>query len=507
MGTEATDYADGVSVDSSGNIYAAGRTDGSLDGKASSGNADLFIVKYNGNGVKQWTLQLGTSDFDVACDVVVDSSGSVYAAGYTDGSLDGNTNAGDLDIFVVKYNGDGVKQWTRQMGTQGVDIAYSVSADSLGNVYAAGQADAALDGCIGVGGLDLFVVKFNSDGMKQWTRQMGAQADDYAHGISVDSFGNVFAAGYTGGNLGGNTSAGSNDLFLAKFTPNLLSTITYPTDGASISGTDATISGWSLASNGVAYVMVSTDGGASWQTASGTDPWSFLWSLPTNTTSNIISRASDTLSNDESLKPGIMVIVNRPLTIDSLTADPASPRAYGTEITWTASASGGTGDYLYCYYRKGPDTGNLYVKERDWDVSDSWAWTPAAAQVGTNYIKVKVKNSVGGLPVESYTSFKVTPAPLAIQSFGPSPASPKPSGTLITWTTTATGGSGSYLYKYWRKGPDTGGLYAVARDWNASGAWDWTPDAGQAGYNYIKVQVKSSTGGTVLYTSQTFKVQ
>ncbi|MBI5696732.1 MAG: SBBP repeat-containing protein [Nitrospirae bacterium] len=450
---------------------------------------------------------MGTSSDDIACDVSADGYGNVYVAGYTDGSLDGNVNAGYEDFFLIKYNSVGAKQWTRQMGTISDDFAFGVSMDGSGNVYVAGVTYGGLAGNVNAGGEDIFVAKYNNAGVRQWTRQMGTATEDNLTGMSVDGSGNVYAAGFTWGDLDGNTNAGGWDGFLIRFIPDPYSEITTPADGATLTGTDATISGWSLASNGVAYVMVSTDGGASWQTASGTDPWSFLWSLPTNTTSNIISRASDTLSNDESLKPGIMVIVNRPLTIDSLTADPASPRAYGTEITWTASASGGTGDYLYCYYRKGPDTGNLYVKERDWDVSDNWAWTPAAAQVGTNYIKVKVKNSVGGLPVESYTSFKVTPAPLAIQSFGPSPASPKPSGTLITWTTTATGGSGSYLYKYWRKGPDTGGLYAVARDWNASGAWDWTPDAGQAGYNYIKVQVKSSTGGTVLYTSQTFKVQ
>ena len=75
-----------------------------------AGSSDLFVVKYNSSGTKQWTQQLGTSAADYARGVAVDSSGNVYAAGTTHGALDGNTSAGGSDLFVVKYNSSGVKQ-------------------------------------------------------------------------------------------------------------------------------------------------------------------------------------------------------------------------------------------------------------------------------------------------------------------------------------------------------------------------------------------------------------
>jgi hypothetical protein len=96
-------------VDSSDNIYVTGYTY-ALDGNSSSGGYDLFVVKYNSSGTKQWTKQLGSSSSDYAKGVAVDSSGNVYAAGYTEGELDGNTNAGQKDVFLVKYNSSGVKQ-------------------------------------------------------------------------------------------------------------------------------------------------------------------------------------------------------------------------------------------------------------------------------------------------------------------------------------------------------------------------------------------------------------
>ena len=86
----------------------AGDTTGGLHG-ANEGSSDLFVVKYNSSGTKQWTKQLGTSGIDIANGVATDSSGKVYVAGETKGGVDG-TNAGSYDLFVVKYNSDGVKQ-------------------------------------------------------------------------------------------------------------------------------------------------------------------------------------------------------------------------------------------------------------------------------------------------------------------------------------------------------------------------------------------------------------
>jgi len=40
----------------------------------------------------------------------VDSKNNIFVTGGTRGGLDGNTNSGSYDIFLVKYNSDGVKQ-------------------------------------------------------------------------------------------------------------------------------------------------------------------------------------------------------------------------------------------------------------------------------------------------------------------------------------------------------------------------------------------------------------
>ena len=124
------------------------------------------MIKFNSSGTRQWTKPLGTWQNDLANGVATDSSGNVYVAGETYGGLDGNTSAGYNDLFVVKYNSSGTKQWTKQLGTSGIDSTNGVATDSSGNVYVAGVTSGGLDGT-NAGSYDLFVVKYNSDAVKQ----------------------------------------------------------------------------------------------------------------------------------------------------------------------------------------------------------------------------------------------------------------------------------------------------------------------------------------------------
>ena len=112
-----------------------GDTYGGLDGNTNAGYNDLFVVKYNSSGTKQWTKQLGTSSTDLADGVATDSSGNVYVVGYTYGGLDGNTNTGGSDIFVVKYNSSGIKQWTKQIGSSSHNYDYGRSNILTQNTY------------------------------------------------------------------------------------------------------------------------------------------------------------------------------------------------------------------------------------------------------------------------------------------------------------------------------------------------------------------------------------
>ena len=57
---------------------------------------------------------------------------------YTAATSTGNTSAGGEDFYVVKYNSAGEKQWTRQHGSSADDEAWGVTADASGNIYVTG---------------------------------------------------------------------------------------------------------------------------------------------------------------------------------------------------------------------------------------------------------------------------------------------------------------------------------------------------------------------------------
>ena len=217
LGTTSYDGGFGVSVDGSGNAYVTGYTYGSLDGNTNAGSYDIFLTKYDTDGTKLWVEQLGSISDDRSVGMSVDGSGNAYVTGWTHGSLDGNPNAGNYDMFLTKYDTDGTKLWTEQLGSAGYDSGTDVSVDDSGNVYVTGWTNGSLAGNTSAGGIDLLLAKYDKNGSKLWTKQLGSTSDDKGCGVSVDDSGNAYITGYTYGSLDGNTNAGYADMFLAKF--------------------------------------------------------------------------------------------------------------------------------------------------------------------------------------------------------------------------------------------------------------------------------------------------
>ena len=67
---------------------------------------------------------------DSAWAVAVDSGGNVYLTGFTDGNLGGETNSGGTDAFLAKYNASGTLQWTRLLGNATLTYSYAVAVAS-----------------------------------------------------------------------------------------------------------------------------------------------------------------------------------------------------------------------------------------------------------------------------------------------------------------------------------------------------------------------------------------
>jgi hypothetical protein len=223
LGNATLTYGYAVAVASSGNVYISGVTRGTLGGQANAGIQDMFVAKYNSSGTVQWVRMAGSSVFDYCYGVAVDGSENVYVSGSSYGNFDGNLNTDGSgsteDLFLVKYDSSGAKQWSVFHGGAGNDVTYGMAVDSGGNVYINGNTNADLDGQVNSGSHDSILLKYNSAGVRQWTRLLGTSSGEYARGMAVDGGGNAYITGFTSGNLDGVTNSGGNDGFIVKYDP------------------------------------------------------------------------------------------------------------------------------------------------------------------------------------------------------------------------------------------------------------------------------------------------
>jgi hypothetical protein len=267
FGTSLTDNARAVSVDANGNAYVAGETAGALAGQTNAGTIDAFVVKYDASGTVVWTRQLGTSSADHARGVSVTTNGNAYLVGYTTGALPAQTNMGAEDAFIAKYNSSGTLSWTRQFGTVGTDQALAVSVESSasGAAYISGSTTGTLSGQTSANGIDAFVMKYDSGGTWQWSRQFGTGGDELGSAVHVDWGGNAYVAGYTSNSLPGQTSLGGKDAFVIKY--DSAGTLAWTRQFGTIEDDSAT--GVSADMAGKAHVTGSTRGALPGQTRLG----------------------------------------------------------------------------------------------------------------------------------------------------------------------------------------------------------------------------------------------
>jgi hypothetical protein len=219
FGTGFPDDANGVSIDPAGNLYVIGQTSGELPRQINAGMIDGFLRRYNAAGAEIWTRQFGSNERDLPKGVTLDDAGNVYVVGQTFGSLPGQISAGGWDAFLRKYTPAGDEVWTRQFGGGGAESAASVRVDHAGNAYVIGGTRAALPGQTNIGDYDGFIVKFDGAGNQVWVRQFGTTVEDYTLSVALDTAQNPIIAGETSGLLAGAAAAGGLDAFVRQYDP------------------------------------------------------------------------------------------------------------------------------------------------------------------------------------------------------------------------------------------------------------------------------------------------
>ena len=238
IGGPNPDYAYCVATDSQNRIWVGGSFSGTVDFgvilTSNAGSSDGFLALYSADGAYQAVKQFAGPQTDEVHGVAVDPSGSAVVTGNFTGAISFGvanlTSAGSWDVFVAKYTFTGamVNAWANRYGSTGDDIGWSVAVDSFGQIIVGGSYSGTVSfggpNFVSAGSSDIFMLKLISTGAHQWSKSFGPTGADNCFGVTVDATGNAIFTGYFqstvnfgGGNL---TSAGSADVFLAKYDSN-----------------------------------------------------------------------------------------------------------------------------------------------------------------------------------------------------------------------------------------------------------------------------------------------
>lgn len=238
VGGVGSESSRSIAVDTLGNVYIAGYISGTTvfgnDTIVSAGLADVFVAKYTKEGILQWLKHGGGSAYDYANNVKVDRSGNVYITGVFEGTANFDslsvTATGAMDIFIIKYNSGGQLQWLKQGNAANYGYGFALAIDINDDLYVTGSfglsADFGKGAITSAGSHDVFIAKYDGTGDLKWVQKGGGALNDIAYGIAVDSAGFVFITGYfqSSASFGtiNVTSAGNGDIFIAKYDPFLL---------------------------------------------------------------------------------------------------------------------------------------------------------------------------------------------------------------------------------------------------------------------------------------------
>jgi hypothetical protein len=210
LGTSGNDMALGLTTGLDGAIYVSGYTPGLPLEQGNYGNHDSFITKFQPDGTQQWTRLLGTpgdggtSNYIGNQGITTGADGAIYVGGYQYGpQFDKTTDQNDPNNWhyngvVTKFDTNGTKQWTRLIGTDGDNGITSITAGSDGSIYVGGSTNEPLDGQPYKGSYDAFITKFNPDGTKEWTTELGGVDQDSVIAMKAGSDGSVYISGITG---------------------------------------------------------------------------------------------------------------------------------------------------------------------------------------------------------------------------------------------------------------------------------------------------------------------
>ncbi len=150
--------------------------------------AGSSLLKTDADGKKEWNQTYGGTENDVAKALIQTSDGGFALAGWTV-----SYGAGLQDMWLVKTNADGEKEWDQTYGGTENDLA-----DATALIQTSDGGFALAGWIYSSSSADMWLVKADADGEKEWDQTYGGTENDFANALIQTSDGGFAMAGTTG---------------------------------------------------------------------------------------------------------------------------------------------------------------------------------------------------------------------------------------------------------------------------------------------------------------------
>ncbi|MEO8149960.1 MAG: T9SS C-terminal target domain-containing protein, partial [Bacteroidia bacterium] len=184
-----------------------------------------FYFVFPQGPVKQWDVDLGAVDNEQLYGIQQTSDGGYIAGGYSESGISGDktqSSWGSSDYWIVKTDSNGVKQWDARFGGTSADQLTALEQTADGGYILGGFSFSGIGGDktqASRGHSDYWIVKTDSNGVMQWDARFGGDSLDELHSLQQTMDGGYILGGYSISAINGdqtNSRLGGKDYWIVK---------------------------------------------------------------------------------------------------------------------------------------------------------------------------------------------------------------------------------------------------------------------------------------------------
>jgi uncharacterized delta-60 repeat protein len=151
-----------------------------------AGESDIWLIKIGPSGKLQWDRTFGGSKFDHGHSVKQTSDGGYIIAGYTESYA-----IGQWDVWLIKTDSQGNLDWEKTFGGSSWDAGYSIQQTQDGGYIIAGYTWSYGAGCH-----DVWLIKTDPSGDKEWDKVFGGPNSEEGNSVQQTQDGGYVITGY-----------------------------------------------------------------------------------------------------------------------------------------------------------------------------------------------------------------------------------------------------------------------------------------------------------------------